>query len=390
MLNNFLPIIAPFIGWGIMAVYFFCIGFPLLLGLLMAFKLLRYRDWLAVVAVVLSAALFAESGNYLYNLIYWTSSRFSPAMNILSCILIFATPPFLFALVLVRSRRRVIVSVGMLIITGLAGVAARREFVDRKARDAEAYRQGAKVLSPRTGTPLVRWWRDDRHRVPRFLLQGHVLEGTPLVLLTDPFSRDFQPQFCTAVASIYSPPASDPAVLGNVTEMAGLKDCSNRWTQGVAVLERPVATYQAIAFQPRPGTPDREVLTRPMVRQGFQKFGYDPANFEPAKAALTQATGPRQTTTFATALTPIKSAPNAYPCTGPVLLISVHDPGNVQAVLPYCTLSWNLFAVDDDLYFAALTQQPTPPGDQHSMGPDQTYWIFRAEGTELKQLWPAP
>jgi hypothetical protein len=66
----------------------------------------------------------------------------------------------------------------------------------------------------------------------------------------------------------------------------------------------------------------------------------------------------------------------------------VHDLGNVQTVLPYCTLNWNLFAVDDDLYFAAISQEPTPPGDELPMGPDQTYWLFRVEGTELKQLWP--
>jgi hypothetical protein len=67
--------------------------------------------------------------------------------------------------------------------------------------------------------------------------------------------------------------------------------------------------------------------------------------------------------------------------------VSVHDLGNIQTVLPYCTLSWNLFEVDNDLYFAAITQQPTPPGEE-VMNPDTTYWLLRVEGTELKQLWP--
>jgi hypothetical protein len=61
----------------------------------------------------------------------------------------------------------------------------------------------------------------------------------------------------------------------------------------------------------------------------------------------------------------------------------------VQVVLPYCTLSWNLFAVDNELYFAAVTQRPTPPGDELAMNPELTYWLLQVRGTELKQLWPA-
>jgi hypothetical protein len=388
MMDSLFSHIGPVIGLCILAVLYFFLAFPLLLGLLMACKVLRYRDWLAAVAVALSMAIVAESGNYLYNLIYWTSSRLSPGMNVLTCVLTFGTPLFLFVLILLRSRRRVLWGVSMLLVTGLALVAMRNQFVERKASDAEAYRQGVKPLSPRTGTPLVRWWRDDRRRVPRFLLQGHVLEGSPVVLLTDPFARAFQPQFCTAVASTYWPSVKDPAELGNVTEMVGLKGCAERWGQGLAVLERPVRAYRAISFQPFSGAADHEVLTRPTVRQKFAKLGYDPANFDPAKAEVSQATALPQTRLFLTALQPIKRAPNIYPCTGPILLLSVHDLGNVQTVLPYCTLNWNLFAVDDDLYFAAISQEPTPPGDELPMGPDQTYWLFRVEGTELKQLWP--
>ena len=39
----------------------------------MAFKLLRYREWLAISAAVLSMALLAESGDYLYNVMNWTA-----------------------------------------------------------------------------------------------------------------------------------------------------------------------------------------------------------------------------------------------------------------------------------------------------------------------------
>ena len=69
--------------------------------------------------------------------------------------------------------------------------------------------------------------------------------------------------------------------------------------------------------------------------------------------------------------------------------MSVKELGNVRAVYPYCTLSWNLFAVDDDLYFTAVTQEPSPPGEELSMSPDYAYWLLCAKGSELQQLWPA-
>ena len=375
------------IGMCIEAGVVFFMGLPLLIALLLAFKLVRYREWLAMVAVVMSMAILADSGNYLYNLVYWTSSRFSPEMNIVSCVLIFASPLFLFAVVLICSRRRLAWGVGMLVVAALALASVRNQYRERKAGDAEAYRQGVKPLSARTGTPFVRWWRDNRNPAPKVLLQGHVLEGTAVVLLTDPFSRSSQSQFCTGSASTYSPPVRDPAVLGNVTEVVNLKSCPDRWMQGLAIVERPVATYRAIPFQPFSGAPDPEVLSHPIVRRQIEKLGYDPANFDPGNAELSQATGRRQISIFITALQPIRRAPNAFPCSGPVLLISTHDLGNVQAVLPYCTLNWNLFAVDDDLYVAAVTQQPTPPGEE-VMNPEQTYWLLHFEGTELKQLWP--
>jgi hypothetical protein len=387
MIDRLLPIAAPLIGWSILAALLFFLSVPLLIGLLMAFRLVRYRAWLAMVAFTWSMVTLAASGNYLYNLIYWTSSRIPPGMNVADCALTFGTPPFLFIVILMRSQRRVLWGLGMVLLAGLALAAMHKQFADRKAADAEVYRREVKPLSPSTGTPLVRWWRDYRLRVPRVLLQGHVLEATPVVLLTDPFSRDFQPEFCTGVASTYWPPVKDPAVLGNVTEVVGLKGCAPRWTQGLAAPERPVATYRAISFRPFSGAPDRKVLSNPLVRQAFQKLRYDPANFDLTKAELSQATALHQSDFYLTALMPIRSAPDAFPCTGPVLLVSVHDFGNVQTVLPYCTLSWNLFEVDNDLYFAAITQQPTPPGEE-VMNPDTTYWLLRVEGTELKQLWP--
>jgi hypothetical protein len=109
----------------------------------------------------------------------------------------------------------------MPLLVGLALAAVGAEYTERKAGDAASYRAQVKPLSPRTGTPLVRWWRDDRRSRGPVLLRGHVPQATPLVLLTDPFSRTFQPGYCTAEAASYTPPAKDPAVLGNVAGVGG-------------------------------------------------------------------------------------------------------------------------------------------------------------------------
>jgi hypothetical protein len=387
MSDAWLSIVGPLVGMCIMAGYLLLLATPLLVGLLMAFKLLRYREWMAVLAVAMSMAILVESSDFIYNVIYWTSSRFSLGMNIAVCILVFGTPPLLFVLILMRSRRRWIWGLGLLLLTSLSLISMRNEFGERRQRDAEAYRQGVRPLSPRTGTSFVRWWRDYHGQAERILLPGHVPEATRVVLLTNPFTSSFQAQFCTGVASTYWPPVKDPAEFGNVTEVAGLQGCRESWIHGVAALERNVTTYRAIPFQPLSGGLDRQALAHPFVSRAFANLGYDPANFDTSKAEMSQATDQRQTSLFITTLNPIRTPPNAFPCADPALLVSVHDRGNVKAVLPYCALNWNLFQLDDDLYFAATTQQPTPPGFE-VMDPEQTSWLFRVEGTELKQLWP--
>lgn len=84
MIQTMMQQIAPLIGWSITAAVFFVMGIPMLLGLLMAFNVIRYREWLAVVAVALSVALSAEAGgDYLYNLFNWTLSREPRALIVL-------------------------------------------------------------------------------------------------------------------------------------------------------------------------------------------------------------------------------------------------------------------------------------------------------------------
>jgi hypothetical protein len=387
IMEIFYSILGPIIGTCIIAALVLLLATPLLIGLLMALKILRYREWLAILAVGMSMAILVESADYIYNLIYMTSSRMSLAMNITMSVLSFGTPPFLFVLVLARSRRRWVWGLGILILTSLSLLSMRNEFRTRVERDAEAYRQGIKPLTPQTGTGFVRWWRHYRGTKEMILLQGHIPEATRIVLLTDPFTSRFQPQFCMGAASTYWPPVKDPAELGNVTEVAGAKDCHQDWVSGVAALDRSVSIYRAVPFQPFSGGFDQKLFAYPVVRRAFQEFHYDPANFDTSKAELTQAMGLRQTVLFSTALQPIRTPPNAFPCSDPAVLISTHDLGNVKLVLPYCALNWNLFQLDDELYFTATTQPPTPPGYE-IMNPDQTSWLWRVEGTELKQLWP--
>jgi len=388
MIAKLIYALAPLLGLAMVAALFFLLAVPLIIGLLMAFKVVRYREWLAIAAVAWSMAILVTSGDYIYNLMNWNSSRFSPVTSITVCAVIFVTPVFLYVLILARTRRRWLWSLAIVLLMSLSLISMRSEFVARRERDAEAYRQGMKPLSPRTGTSLVRWWRYYHGLQEKVLLQGHIPEATPVVLLTDPFSRSFHPHFCAGVAAAYLPPVKDPADLGNATEVAGLKGCDESWPYGVAVLERGVVNYAAVPFQPLSEKLDRDVFAYPAVRKAFEKLSYDPANFDASKAAISQAIGPRQTNVFITALEPIRMPPNAFPCADPALLVSVHDRGNVQAVIPFCARGWNLFQLDDDLYFAATTQYPTEPAPD-LMNPDGATWLFRVEGAELKQVWPA-
>jgi hypothetical protein len=372
----------------VVALYLSLWVIPFLIGLLIALGIVRYREWLAILAVAGSMVSLAGNGDLLYNLTYMPLGRFGPLLVALLSLSFFA-PLFLLILVFVRSRRRRSWALATLLLAPLTLVSMRGEFVTRGKRDAEAYRQGVKPLTPQTGTSFVRWWRDYRGLEQRILLQGHIPETSQVVLLTDPFNLSLQPHFCTGTASVYWPPQKDPTKLGNVTEVAGLQGCDQTWQSGVAALERTLTNYRALPFEPFSGAPDKRVPANPAVRQAFDKFGYDPANFIWSKTEVARAKGSRQAILFIAAFSPIKTLPNAFPCTGPSLLVGVQDLENIKVVLPYCTLSWNLFQLDDELYFAAFTQEPTPPGLE-VMNPDQTQWLFRVEGTELRQLWPSP
>jgi hypothetical protein len=219
-------------------------------------------------------------------------------------------------------------------------------------------------------------------------LQGHIPEGARVTLLADPFSRIFRPQYCTGIAGSYRPAASDPAVLGNVTEVGHLKDCDRTAPYTLAVLERTITQYKALPFHPLPDSIRSSVLSHPIVQASFKEFGYDPADFDIANAQSSKAAGEHGEILFLSALKPIRYPPNAFPCADPALLLSVGSRDRVQAVLPFCAVTWNLFQLNEELYLSATTQAPTPPKAE-AMNPDWTPWLFRVEESALSKIWPA-
>jgi len=78
MINALLSAAPWLLGVCVNAVLLFVLAIPLLIGLSMAIKMLRYREWLAILAVAASMAILVGGGDFLYNLIYWTSSFISP------------------------------------------------------------------------------------------------------------------------------------------------------------------------------------------------------------------------------------------------------------------------------------------------------------------------
>src|SRR5262249_53853629 len=100
---------------------------PLLIGLLIAFRIVRCRAWLAIVAFVASMVVLTMGCAFIYNLMNWSTSRGSPlsVTNVVFCILLFATPPFLVILTLKLTHRRLWWGVGMLVLIPLAVVSAR-------------------------------------------------------------------------------------------------------------------------------------------------------------------------------------------------------------------------------------------------------------------------
>ena len=378
------------IGAGIMAVLYGALVLPLIIALLMAVNRLRYRGWLAGLAFVISLVFLELSGDYAYNLMHWTKSRPSGVEGALTVALLCASPVFLVGLILKRSPRKVAWISAMLPLLGLTAWGIRQEYTDRIHRDLAEYQKGLALVLPETGTLFTRC--EVKHRVSdgvavdEVYVQGHVPEGVRVTLLADPFSSNFRPRYSTGTAGTYHPAHSDPAVMGNVTEIGSLQGYDTTAIYNLAVIERAITRYKAVPVQPFSSHPE---LSHPVIRTSFQKFRYDPANFDAAHAQGSRATGERGENLFVSALRPFHSPLNAISCADPAVVLSVQSADRVQAVLPSCVLSWNVFELNEDFYFAANTQEPTPPGED-VMGPGWTSWLFRVDQSALTQIWPAP
>jgi hypothetical protein len=378
------------IGVGIMAAFYGALALPLIIGILIATNRLRYRGWLAGLALVISLYFLNLSGNFAYNLMHWTKSRPSAFDVTLTLGLAGASPLFLMGLILKRSRRKGVWITAMLPLLVLTVPGIRRDYQDRIQRDIAEYQKGMTPLVPATGTLFTRC--EIKHRVSdgipadEVYVQGHVPRGVCVSLLTDPFSGNFRPRYCAGIAGTYRPANSDPAVLGNVTEIGSLQGYDRTAIYTLAVIERAITRYEAVPVQPSPSHPD---LSHPVVRTSFQKLRYNRADFDVAHAQGTRAAGARGENVFISALKPLRTPLNAIPCADPALVLSVQSVERVQAVLPYCAVSWNVFELNEELYFTATTQAPTPPGED-VMGPDWTPWLFRVEQSALRQIWPTP
>jgi hypothetical protein len=357
------------IGAGILTALYGALALPLIIALLMATNRVRYRGWLAAPAFVFSLISLEMSGDYIYNLIHWTASRPSNAESILTLALVGAGPLLLIGLVLKRSPRKLLLAPAMLLLLALTGLGIQQEIKARGQSDLAEYQKGATLLLPQNGTLFAHC--EVKHlvtggvTVDHVYVEGHVPEGTRVTLLSDPFSGMFQPIYSTGTAGTYHLPASDPAVLGNVTEIGHLEGYDQTANYGLAVIERTVTRYEAVRAEPFSSNPD---FSHPAVRASFQKLGYSPFEFDVARARSSRAAGRHGENLFVSSLRPLPTRPDALLCTAPALVLSVQSVERVQAMVPYCAVSWSVFELNDELYFAGIVEEPTPPGED-IMGP---------------------
>jgi hypothetical protein len=273
---------APLIGTAILAALTLITALPLILGLLMLGGRLRYREWLAGVAVIAAMGYVALHGDYVYNYASWSQSRPSTASFALTCGLLLANLAVLLVLVLRRSPgKRLWAAAFALLLAGAIG-SGWGQFAGRRARDREAARRDAAPVVLAPGPRFVPAWRDYRNLGGRMVLSGHLPESLPVVLLTDPFTHAAKPRFCTGTTSRHIPASPDPAVPGNVTEVAEGPDCRRDEEYRLAVLGRTVTSYAQVPPAAVSGAGDARVLSLPTVLELFAEHGYDRSTFDPA------------------------------------------------------------------------------------------------------------
>jgi hypothetical protein len=379
-------LVAIALGFGVVGLLTGLLVAPLCVGILIALGRLRYRPWLVGAALAVSLGCLRLSADYLYNLTHWTRTTSSIAIGILACIVLAAAPLLLSVLLVQRARRKVIPLAVISVAAVLVGISARAQFHERLAHDRAAYDAAIRLLSPATGTPFVRAGVRFRRTGEKRILLGHVPEGTRVTLLSSPFGKSFRARRCVGTASTYLLPSADPAVGGNATEIADLVGCDSAVVFGWAMLEKEVRQYDAVALVPDAAPLDAKVLATGAVEQSFRRLGYSPSDFDLPRATVRRTEGGDRTVVFVTAIDPLRRPRDMYPCADPALLVGLADPAHVVLVLPYCAVA-TTFHLNDELFIAATTQPPTPPGSE-TMNPEVTEWLFRVKSDGLVQIWP--
>jgi hypothetical protein len=246
-MTSFLPrLFAAMVGIGISLTVVLLLASPFLVGLLIVSKRLRYRDWVAALAFLVSLAILSTLGDYFYNLAHWSHSRGSWMMAAIFCLIIVGNPFFLAGLIWTRTGHRRVAAVLMGALAVMTVLGIRRTYLGRMNRDQVELLHGLLPVNP--GNSLV-FARADRRYVgtePRYWVEGHVLEGSPVVLLSDPVNSLFPAQFCTGTATRYHSSMSDPAIPGNFTELSSLSGCQESVVYPIAVLGIAVQTYQPV------------------------------------------------------------------------------------------------------------------------------------------------
>jgi hypothetical protein len=380
-MNSLFQSMAAFMmGAGILAAIMAWYAGPFLIGSLFFIMRSWYRSWIAGTALLISLITVTASADYLYNLSNWTQSRLPWWMNIWICFFLFSSPLCLILLILLRTARGKFWSLAMAALLAGTAFSVWHQWNTRVLSDQIPPPLTIGPRNAASGILLVHCGRDPNGRV---FLQGHVAASTAVTLLTDPFNPDIAAQTCTGTASTYFPPAKDPALWGNKTEVSNLQGYDPKAPYFLAVFGQPVALYRQLQAIPLSSPFEASILSRPEIQKTMKQYNYDAANFDPTQAKVQAASGPRGERLWITELNPLRRPPDAFHCTNPALILSIGNVSNAQLLLPYCAIQWNAFELNDSMYFSAITQQPTPPGEE-IMNPDQEYHIFRVNQDSLE------
>ncbi|MGA2450317.1 MAG: hypothetical protein ABTD50_16715 [Polyangiaceae bacterium] len=382
-----LSFLGPLVGFGIFAAFVLLLGGPLLVTGLMATGRVRYRAGLAFLTLAVACVLASGGGNFAYNLLFWTNKRDSFAVFALMAMALFGSPVAAAAVLFTRSARRLRWTVPAAVLLVGTGSLIGRDILSRARRDIEERRLAENAIIDSSASAFVHASRDRTQTDgPRFLF-GHARPAVDVTLLSNPLAAPRDTEMCMVRTRDYLPKNSDPAVLGDVTWLAEDADCTSTHEYDLAVVGRHTERIASVPLQTRETPVDASLFSSTKVTEGWREGGVPLSDMNLAAAQMQVATGPHGEKVFVVTAPPLHAAPSAFPCTAPGLLLSVGEVISVQAALAPCVLGYNLFTLDDDLFFAASVQTPIPP-DSEAMNPNWTQWLLRVDARGVEQIWP--